>query len=111
MSSPGWLCTMALLAGGCAESEAELRSSRAVDAVQLGSREPGAGCRTVETVEVSSHSRDTPSSAALAAYAASLGANYVTVATFNVYDESDEDVVLTRARLFSCPLSQLAAVP
>jgi len=111
MRSRRWLGLMALLAGGCAEEEVEVRPTRAVDAVQLTSREPGAGCRALETVEVSSHAQSSPSRQALAAYAAARGANYVTVATFSVYADSDEDDLLTRARLYSCPLPQLAVSP
>jgi hypothetical protein len=104
-----WLLPLALLAGGCVEDEADVRSTRVADTVLLANRDPGAGCRTVETVEVTSRPRDCPSRQALTAYAAARGANYVAVDTFTVYADRDEDVVLTRARVFACPLAQLSS--
>jgi hypothetical protein len=104
-----WLLPLALLASGCAEDELERRATRAADAVQLAHREPGAGCRFIDTLEVTSRPLDPPSRPALVAYAVARSANYITVDTFSVYADQNEDLVLTRARLFACPERQYAA--
>lgn len=99
-----WLLPIALLlCAGCADEELDPRPTPIDDAVQLTNREPGPACRPLECVEVRSGRQDSPTSDALRAYAAHRGANYVVLDTFAVYDEPEDEAVLTRARLFRCP--------
>ncbi len=98
------LLLIAMCAGGCADVELERAATRPADAVQLSSREPGPACRALACVEVRSGRDDEPSSEALRAWAVEHGANYVVLDTFRVFDETDDRAVLTRARLFACPL-------
>jgi hypothetical protein len=106
-SSVLWL--LPCLAGACAEDRLDVRAASVPELVQLSARDPGADCRPVETLDVSSRPADPPSRQALAAYAAARGANYIALATYRVYD--DEDLVVTRARLYGCPLPHLATTP
>jgi hypothetical protein len=108
MRSLPWLFPVALLASGCADEELERAPTRLADRVQLGNREPGPSCRALEHVEVRSGRRDRPTSDALRAYAVERGANYIVVDTFSVFDEVEDSVVLTRARLFYCPVAFVA---
>jgi hypothetical protein len=104
------LLVIAFAAGGCAEDELDRVSvQRPADTVVLASRDPGPGCCALDAIEVRSGRDDEPSSDTLRYYAARRGANYVVIDTFTVYDESTDTPVLTRARLFSCPPSVVAA--
>lgn len=94
---------LALVCAGCADEEVDRRPTPVPAPVQLSNREPGPGCHPVECVEVRSGQNERPTSDALVAYAARRGANYVVLDTFTVYDEPDDESVLTRARLFRCP--------
>ena len=97
------LLLLAAVCAGCADEEIDRRPTRVDDAVQLSNREPGPACRPLECVEVRSGREERPTGDALRAYAAYRGANYVVLDTFAVYDEPDDEAVLTRARLFRCP--------
>ena len=96
------LLAIALAAGGCAEDELERGAGRIGDEVQLANRDPGPACCALETIEVRSGRADEPCTSALRDYAAERGANYVVLDTFSVF-ESEDEAVLTRARLFCCP--------
>ncbi len=103
------LCVaLGLLAAGCATDETTLVPTRVARGVELSNREPGACCRPVESVEVRSGPGDAPTSEALGQYALARGANYVVYDTFTVL-EAPAELVLTRARLFSCPAPALPA--
>jgi hypothetical protein len=110
-ASLSWLLPLALWSGaGCVEDELAVR--RPAESVRVANREPGVGCRLLDTLEVTSLRSDLPGHAALTAYAAARNANYVTIDTFNVYvDEESQAETLTRARLFACPMAQLAYSP
>jgi hypothetical protein len=103
------LLAIALASTACVEDEPVRASANLADTVQIADREPGGACRPVVAVEVRSGPNDLPSADTLRAYAHERGANYVVLDTFSVYDESDTQV-LTRARLFRCPLACVATM-
>ena len=66
------------------------------DAVGPAVRELGALPSIAEAVLLSTCNR-------VEIYAATRGANYLVIDSFSIFDESDSNAVLTRARLFCCP--------
>ena len=101
---------IALFTAACAEDESIRLSEHVADVVQLADREPAGDCRPIVAVEVHSGRNDLPSADTLRAYAHQRGANYVVIDTFSVYDGGDDSEVLTRARLFRCPLACVATL-
>jgi hypothetical protein len=99
-----WLFPLTLLASGCVDEELDRAPTRVADVVQVSNRNPSPRCHGLESVEVRSGKREASTSDALRAYAAARGSNYVVVDTFSVFAAETETVILTRARLFACPL-------
>jgi hypothetical protein len=102
MSAKSWLVALGLVCG-CAETEVERLPTAIADTVQLSARAPGAECGALEQVEVRSRRHDSPSADALRLYAWQRDANYVVLDSFSILDDSNEDMVLVRARLYRCP--------
>jgi hypothetical protein len=106
MKSACWVpMGIALACAACVEDEVGVRVQDVVDEVQFANRDPGGACRNVAAIEVRSGRNDLPSSEMLRAYAEERGANFVVIDTFSVCEEHEEAAVLTRARLFRCPLA------
>jgi hypothetical protein len=99
-----WALGMAVLLAGCVEEE-DVRPTRVIQRVQLSVSEPPPGCRPLDAVEVRSGQRDPTTHEVLSEYAAERGANYVVLDSFAVLDARDDIFAVTRARLFSCPVS------
>jgi hypothetical protein len=94
-------CALCLCA--CAEGEVSRLPAPIVDTVEVSAHPPGPDCWPLETVEVRSGKHDGSSVEALRLYAWRRAVNYVVLDTFSILDDSDENLVLMRARLYRCP--------
>jgi hypothetical protein len=105
-----WLVGLALSAG-CADVESTMRPALIPDPVQFSAEEPGSTCRCLQRVEVSSRSGDSSSEETLRLYALRRAANYVLLEAFSVFEETGDDLVRVRARLYRCPQAARRGVP
>lgn len=96
------LLAVAVLAPGCVEEEAARTPTRLADVVQLSDREPGRWCQPLQSIEVP-EPRDDGTDDALRLHGLQRGANFIVLESFAVFDESNAQSVLTRARLYACP--------
>jgi hypothetical protein len=97
------LLALALL-GGCAHEE-DVAPTRPPMRVEFSTFDPGAACRTLDAVEVRAGQRDPTTHELLNEYAIRRGANYVVLDSFGAFDDSEDIIAVTRARLLSCPLA------
>ena len=91
------------LSCGCAGVEPAQLPTAIAETVVLSAQAPGSACCALEQVEVRSRRADGPSADALRLYAWRRAANYVVLDTFSILDDTSEDLVLVRARLYRCP--------
>jgi hypothetical protein len=103
MALGGRLILGLALACGCAGVERARLPAEISDGVVLAAQEPGPACCALERVEVRSRRAEAPAADALRLYAWRRSANYVVLDAFAVLDETSDDQVLMRARLYRCP--------